>query len=82
MLSPSLRNVPFSGIEWSYQMRDLGYNEKGEIKGNMVDDEDQLVEESKEDDSINTNHAMQDSLHRVNKVADSTLDFMDKEIEI
>jgi len=30
IFSPSLRNVPFSGIEWSYQMRDLGFNEKGE----------------------------------------------------
>ena len=30
VFSPSLRNVPFSGIEWSYQMRDLGFNERGE----------------------------------------------------
>jgi len=29
IFSPSLRNVPFSGIEWSYQMKDLGFNEKG-----------------------------------------------------
>lgn len=30
ILSPSFRNVPFTGIEWSFQLRDLGYNEKGE----------------------------------------------------
>jgi len=30
MLSPSLRNIPFSGVEWTYQMRDLGFNDKGE----------------------------------------------------
>lgn len=38
MLSPSLRNIPFSGIEWSYQLKDLGYNEKGEKARN--DDEE------------------------------------------
>jgi len=39
MLSPSLRNIPFSGIEWSYQMRDLGFNDKGE---KSVRDEEEL----------------------------------------
>jgi len=34
MLSPSLRNLPFQGIEWSYQMRDLGFNERGELYRN------------------------------------------------
>lgn len=29
ILSPSLRALPFSGIEWSFKMRDLGYNEEG-----------------------------------------------------
>jgi len=30
MLSPSLRYNPFNGIEWSFQMKDLGFNEFGE----------------------------------------------------
>ena len=42
ILSPSLRNVPFTGIEWSFQMKDLGYNEKGELARN--DDEEQAIE--------------------------------------
>lgn len=29
VFSPSLRSLPFSGVEWSYQMKDLGFNEKG-----------------------------------------------------
>ncbi len=29
-LSPSLRSLPFSGIEWSFLMKDMGFNEKGE----------------------------------------------------
>jgi len=38
VFSPSLRNVPFSGVEWSYQMKDLGFNEKGLLE--RVDDEE------------------------------------------
>jgi hypothetical protein len=30
VLSPSLRNVPFTGLEWSFLMRDLvGYSNTG-----------------------------------------------------
>lgn len=43
IFSPSMRNVPFSGIEWSYQMKDLGYDEKG----NLIND----IEEEPEDDN-------------------------------
>lgn len=46
ILSPSLRNVPFTGIEWSFQLRDLGFNEKGELATNNFDEEDTLVEKS------------------------------------
>ena len=42
ILSPSLRNVPFTGIEWSYQLKDLGFNEKGEIAVNTFDEEVKL----------------------------------------
>ncbi len=50
MLSPSLRNIPFTGIEWSYQMKDLGFNEKGELHENRRDEESKLnkQEENKE----------------------------------
>lgn len=30
ILSPSLRPVPFNGIEFSFLLRDLGYDERGE----------------------------------------------------
>ena len=39
ILSPSFRNVPFNGIEWSYQLKDLGFNEKGELSTNDFDEE-------------------------------------------
>jgi hypothetical protein len=28
ILSPSLRGMPFSGVEWTYQARDLGFKEE------------------------------------------------------
>lgn len=31
LMSPSLRYNPFNGIEWSFQMKDLGFNEFGEL---------------------------------------------------
>ena len=31
IFSPSLRNNAFTGVEWSYQMRDLGFDEYGDI---------------------------------------------------
>lgn len=42
IFSPSLRNVPFSGIEWSYQMKDMGYNEKGIlVRERVMSEEDE-----------------------------------------
>ncbi len=29
IMSPSMRNVPFTGIEWAFLMQDLGYNQNG-----------------------------------------------------
>jgi hypothetical protein len=26
ILSPSMRNVPFTGLEWAFMLSDLGYN--------------------------------------------------------
>lgn len=33
MLSPSLRNSAFTGLEWSFEMRDLGFTERGQLIG-------------------------------------------------
>ena len=40
VLSPSLRNVPFTGVEWSYQSKDLGYDERGSWK--RKDEEEEM----------------------------------------
>ena len=42
IFSPSLRNVPFSGVEWSYQMKDLGFNERGERLARFDDEEEEM----------------------------------------
>jgi|TARA_B110000285_G_scaffold6410_1_gene6689 hypothetical protein len=34
-----LRYNPFNGIEWSFQMKDLGFNEFGELAGGENDEE-------------------------------------------
>lgn len=39
ILSPSLRYNPFNGIEWSFQMKDLGFNEFGELASGDNDEE-------------------------------------------
>lgn len=59
MLSPSLRNLPFTGVEWSYQMRDLGYNEKGYInemtemtRNNLIFNEDEEIKRKDSNDSL------------------------------
>ena len=36
LLSPSLRYCPFTGLEWSFQMKDLGFNERGELMDEQV----------------------------------------------
>ena len=40
IFSPSLRNTPFNGIEWSFLAKDLGYDEDG-MKYLIDDDEDE-----------------------------------------
>jgi hypothetical protein len=40
MLSPSLRYNAFNGIEWSFQMKDLGFNEQGELQNGSGADEE------------------------------------------
>ena len=43
LLSPSMRYSPFNGIEWSFSMKDLGFNEFGELasgsKSGIADEE-------------------------------------------
>ena len=53
VLSPSLRNVPFTGLEWSYMLKDDGYD----CNGNKLSVHDQenkgygrVAEEEDEDD--------------------------------
>ena len=31
ILSPSMRNVPFTGLEWSFWFKDDGYDENGNV---------------------------------------------------
>ena len=67
VLSPSLRNIPFTGVEWSYQMKDLGYDERGILRKNKHDSEsgdsrplnNGTIEEENKHDGI----------HRASKVA-------------
>ena len=47
LLSPSLRNNAFTGLEWSYQMIDLGFNEYGELP---TDHDEETANESKDSD--------------------------------
>jgi hypothetical protein len=70
IFSPSMRSIPFSGVEWSYQMRDLGYNEKGHLSSN-------IEEGRKPRPSVKADEEIE-----MKDLRDSSLDFLDKEIEI
>lgn len=38
MLSPSLRSGPFTGLEWSFQLKDEGYDEEGlKLRGDDIE---------------------------------------------
>jgi hypothetical protein len=39
ILSPSMRNNAFTGIEWSFYMKDLGFDEYGELPKDSADPE-------------------------------------------
>jgi hypothetical protein len=59
MLSPSLRYNPFNGIEWSFQMKDLGFNEYGEVSSKYVDnDEENKMRPSTEMTNVSGSAAM------------------------
>ena len=47
ILSPSLRNVPFTGLEWSFMMKDDGYDCNGN-KLESNDSENQGTEKSED----------------------------------
>jgi hypothetical protein len=77
VFSPSLRNVPFSGIEWSYQMRDMGFNEKGVLtRESVIEEGNRRAREEIEMAEISTT----DRTTRTRQ--DTSLDFLDQEIEI
>ena len=65
ILSPSFRNVPFNGIEWSYQLKDLGFNEKGELSSHDFDEEE-LNEEGKEEEEVEMSEIKHSDLTKVN----------------
>ncbi|CDW73363.1 dhhc zinc finger domain containing protein [Stylonychia lemnae] len=76
ILSPSFRNVPFTGIEWSFQLRDLGYNEKGEQGKTNFDEEESIIEDEVQDNSME----MTTVSHR--STAKDTLDSIDSSITL
>lgn len=48
VLSPSLRNNAFTGIEWSFQMLDIGFNEYGELPDENDDETGSQTKELEE----------------------------------
>jgi hypothetical protein len=72
VLSPSLRNVPFTGIEWSYQLKDQGYGDNHDVEGKLVLDAQEELEMS------------QISSRKVgdSSQTDNTLDSIDSQIEL
>ena len=40
VLSPSLRNVPFTGLEWSFWLKDNGYDANGYLLADDKDDQE------------------------------------------
>ena len=68
-----MRYNPFNGIEWSFQMKDLGFNEFGELAGGE-NDEENLAKPQTEMTSI--------SSASVDHDADGTLEEEDAEIAL
>jgi len=56
LLSPSLRYNAFNGIEWSFQMKDLGFNEFGEVQGS--NDEENVAIKGGQTELTNISHTM------------------------
>lgn len=59
MFSPSLRYNPFNGIEWSFQMKDLGFNEFGEHT-NANDEESRAMNKGGSGTSIEMTKVMEE----------------------
>ena len=57
MFSPSLRYNPFNGIEWSFQQKDLGFNEFGEVSGGN-DEENRAINKGGSSSSIEMSKVM------------------------
>jgi hypothetical protein len=82
ILSPSFRNVPFNGIEWSFQLKDLGFNEKGEHSSYDLTnfDEEELNEEAKEE--LEMSEIKHNDISKVNQTPKEDLDSIDTNIEL
>jgi hypothetical protein len=58
MLSPSLRTGAFTGLEWSFEMRDLGFDERGRLLGADIEEKNEAApnsedqEEDENDESV------------------------------
>lgn len=87
IFSPSMRNLPFNGIEWSYQSRDMGFNEKGlmseqqarsmqALEASTQEDIEERLDRSSDDIELSDLSGTRKSRH------DTSLDFLGEEIEI
>ena len=52
ILSPSMRNIPFTGLEWSFWFKDEGYDCHGKAIETFDDENAAILENS--DDQINS----------------------------
>ena len=60
-------------------MKDTGFNEKGELKRLVEDDEDSFqLEKEKDENGVHN----ENTVHRLSKVADTTMDSINPQIEI
>ena len=85
ILSPSLRAMPFSGVEWTFQARDLGFMEEIESDEEL---EEAAISKSNPEDDYRVELEMSDlsTLTRVNQTKhedhDSSLDSIMEDSEI
>ena len=52
ILSPSMRNVPFTGLEWSFWFKDEGYDENGKVIKTLDPEIATTNEDSNEQNSV------------------------------
>ena len=52
ILSPSMRNVPFTGLEWSFWFKDEGYDCNGKVLETNDTENASTLEDSNESNSV------------------------------